>query len=192
MKEIILIGAGGHALSCIDVIEKAGQFKIAGLIGAAGEVGKNVLGYPVIGVDEDIPALTKKYGNFLITVGHMGNGATRQKLFDDVKKAGGALPVITSPLAYVSKHAQVGEGVIIMHHALVNAGAVIGPNCIINTKALVEHGANVGANCHIATAAVINGDVSVGGGSFIGSGAITKQGSVIAPESFIKAGSVFK
>ena len=32
MKEILLIGAGGHCLSCIDVIESEKKFKIVGLI----------------------------------------------------------------------------------------------------------------------------------------------------------------
>ena len=32
-SEIILIGAGGHALSCIDVIETHGLYRIAGLVG---------------------------------------------------------------------------------------------------------------------------------------------------------------
>ena len=32
MDKILLIGAGGHARSCIDVIETVGQFRIAGLI----------------------------------------------------------------------------------------------------------------------------------------------------------------
>ena len=32
MKKIILIGAGGHCVSCIDVIEMQRKFKIVGLI----------------------------------------------------------------------------------------------------------------------------------------------------------------
>ena len=32
MKKIILIGGGGHALSCIDVIEHEKKFKIIGII----------------------------------------------------------------------------------------------------------------------------------------------------------------
>ena len=31
-KNIILIGAGGHATSCIDVIESTNKYKIVGLI----------------------------------------------------------------------------------------------------------------------------------------------------------------
>ena len=32
MKKIILIGGGGHALSCIDVIEQENKFKIVGIV----------------------------------------------------------------------------------------------------------------------------------------------------------------
>ena len=32
MNDIILIGAGGHARACIEVIESGGQYKIAGLV----------------------------------------------------------------------------------------------------------------------------------------------------------------
>ena len=32
MKKIILIGGGGHALSCIDVIESEKKFKIVGIV----------------------------------------------------------------------------------------------------------------------------------------------------------------
>ncbi len=32
MDKIILVGAGGHARSCIDVIELTGFYKIAGLV----------------------------------------------------------------------------------------------------------------------------------------------------------------
>ena len=32
MRKIILIGGGGHALSCIDVIEHEKKFKIVGIV----------------------------------------------------------------------------------------------------------------------------------------------------------------
>ena len=32
MKDIILIGAGGHCESCIEIIEKEKKFKILGLV----------------------------------------------------------------------------------------------------------------------------------------------------------------
>ena len=58
-KKIILIGSGGHAKSCIDVIEKEGNFIIAGLIGNFSELNKKILNYKVIGTDEDLKKLRK-------------------------------------------------------------------------------------------------------------------------------------
>ena len=40
MKKIIIIGAGGHAKSCIDVIEKSKKYKIIGLFASKKELGK--------------------------------------------------------------------------------------------------------------------------------------------------------
>ena len=49
MKKIILIGAGGHCVSCIDVIEMQRKFKIVGLID---NKKKNfLLNYKIIGND---------------------------------------------------------------------------------------------------------------------------------------------
>lgn len=191
-KEIVLIGAGGHCKSCIDVIEAGGMFEIKALVDTPAQKGKQILNYTINYTDADLPELAQKYKNFLITIGHMGNAQIRKNIFNTVKTLGGQLPVIISPLAYVSPHAKIEEGTIILHHALVNAGATVGKNCIINTKVLIEHDAKIGGNCHIATAAVINGSVNVGYDSFVGSNALTKQGAVIAPGSFVKAGSVAK
>ena len=52
---LILIGAGGHARSCIDVVEQQGQFQIAGLISMPDEVHTQHLGYALIGSDSDLP-----------------------------------------------------------------------------------------------------------------------------------------
>ena len=65
MDEIILIGAGGHAVACIDVIELSGKYKIAGLVEKDGAVYQNDLGYPILGLDNDLPSLRNKYDNLL-------------------------------------------------------------------------------------------------------------------------------
>lgn len=190
MKKLLLIGAGGHCKSCIDVIEIQGLYEIAGIIDKPGSESENVLDYPVIGSDNDLPALKQSFDYALITVGHLKNVAPRVKLYESLKILGFQLPIIISPLSHVSKYARVGSGTIIMHNAIVNVGSVIGDNCIINTKALVEHDAQVGNHCHISTNAVVNGGVNVGERSFIGSSATTKQYINIPSDSFIKAGSL--
>lgn len=175
-EKILLVGAGGHARSCIDVIEQDGRFVVAGLVGLPHEVGTQVLGYPVLGADADLPNLLRDNGsNGLITIGQIKTAEPRRHLFQLIEKNGFVMPTIISPRAYVSPHATIGAGTIVMHDAIVNAGAVVGRNCIINTRALVEHDAMIADHCHIATAAVINGAAQIGTGTFIGSGSIVRE-----------------
>lgn len=193
MKEkIILIGGGGHCKSCIDVIEQEDRFTIAGIVDMPEKKQHNVLDYPVIGADADLAELIKSFPNVLITLGQIKSPARRMELFNDLIQMGARFPMIQSPLAYVSPHAQVAEGTIVMHHALINAGASVGRNCIINTKALVEHDAVIEDHCHISTGAVVNGGVKIGSGSFFGSGAVSEEYTSIPSNSFIKANSLYR
>jgi len=192
MKEILLIGGGGHCKSVIDIIEEEGIFHIVGIIDQPKLLGKETLKYKIIGNDADLASLAKKYKYALITVGQVSSPKLRIKLFNLVKKAGFSLPSIVSPRAYVSSYASVGEGTVIMHDAVVNASASVEENCIINTKAIIEHDVVIRKHCHISTAAIINGEVSIGEGTFVGSNSTTKEGIIIKENSFIKAGSVAK
>jgi sugar O-acyltransferase (sialic acid O-acetyltransferase NeuD family) len=185
MKEIILIGGGGHCKSCIDVIEQAGEFEIAGIVDTPERKGEKVLKYEIIAADEDLPVLVKTYQFFLITVGQIKTSATRRTLFEMVTEQGGNFPVIVSPNAYVSSYATIYAGTIVMHHAIVNAGAVVGSNCIVNTRALVEHDARVGKHCHLATGSIVNGRVVVEDGVFLGSGSVVREGIHIGAKSII-------
>jgi sugar O-acyltransferase (sialic acid O-acetyltransferase NeuD family) len=186
MEPIILIGGGGHCLSCIDVLRLANIFEIVGILDISDKAGSSLLGIKVIGDDNDIPHLAGKYRNFLISIGQIKNPDKRIRLFETVKKYGGNLPVVISPKAYISPSAIINEGTIIMHNALVNAKAVIGKGCIINTGALVEHEASIGNFCHISTHAIVNGQVNIGNNSFIGSNSVISN-NVSLPEQIIVA-----
>lgn len=200
MKEkLVLLGGGGHCKACIDVIQEEGRFDIAGIVegvhastGAAGTPGEtgSVMGYPVIGTDEDLPRMIHEYRNFLITVGQISNPGVRIRLFDQIRSLGGHLPVIISPNAYVSRTALVGPGTIVMHHAVVNAEARIGSNCIINTGALIEHESVTGDHCHISTYAILNGQCQVGSRTFIGSRTVLANNVSVADDTLVSAGSV--
>ena len=190
MKEkIILIGGGGHCKSCIDVIEQQGKYQIAGIVDVSEKLHQKVLGYEIIATDDDLPQLAHEYENFLITLGQIKSPEKRIRIFQTLKESGAKLPVIISPLAYVSKHAEIGDGTIIMHQALINAGAKIGKNCIVNTKVLIEHDAIIGDHCHIATGAIINGGVRVGSGTFFGSNAVCKEYIEIGENAVIGCGT---
>lgn len=188
MKDILLIGGGGHCKSVIDVIELEGKYTIAGIIDKKELIGQEVLGYKVIGCDDDLDKLLDTYKYAVITVGQIKSNNLKVKLFNKAKNLGYILPIIKSPLAYVSSHSTIGEGTVIMHQALLNASTSIGKNCIINTKALIEHDATIEDHCHISTSAVINGGVLVKKDTFVGSNATTKE--YVEVDGFIKAGEL--
>ena len=185
---LILIGAGSHAHSCIDVIEHLGTFNIVGLIGTNEESQSKCMGYPVIGTDSDLPELVAQYKYAIITVGQIKSPHVRHRLYEQALSLGFKLPSIISPTAHVSRYAVVEDASIVMHGAIINAGAKVGKNCIINTNALIEHDAIVEDHCHISTGAIVNGDANVGSGSFVGSGSIIKEGITLGSNCVVGMG----
>jgi sugar O-acyltransferase (sialic acid O-acetyltransferase NeuD family) len=173
---LILVGAGGHAHACIEVIEQHGEFLIAGLVGTPEELHTRHLGYAVVATDRDMQELAKVHQFALIVVGQIKSVANRMRLYREAAACGFRLPAIVAPTAHVSRHAMLGAGSIVMHGAIVNAGAIVGENCIVNSRALVEHDARVEDHCHISTGAILNGNAHLGAGSFVGSGSIIKEG----------------
>lgn len=185
MKKIILIGAGGHCNSCIDVIELEKKYKIIGLVDDKKKI-KNSK-YKILGNDKNLKFLLTKSKFAHISIGQIDNVKKREEIFLNLKKIGFKIPSIISPLAYVSPKAKIGEGTIVMHGAIINRGAVIGKNCIVNTKALIEHDTLVGDNCHVSTRSTLNGGVILGNNSFIGSHAILKQNIEVGKNCFVNA-----
>ncbi len=190
MKPLVLIGGGGHCKSVIDVAESAG-YTILGVLDQPERVGQEILGYKFIGTDDDIPIYANN-AEFVITVGQIKNNTIRHHIAELVEKSKGKFATIIANDAYLSKHAEVGEGTVIHHKAIVNAGAKIGKNCIINTMVNIEHDAQIGDFCHISTGTMVNGETKVGHDTFVGSGSTLYNCIEIAEYSIIPAGSVVR
>lgn len=186
---MLLIGAGGHARACADVIRAQGLYEIAGLVGTGEELGQSRFGFPVIATDKDLPSLVAEYRYALIAVGQIRSSNLRMSLYQQLREQRFELPVVVSPIAYVSPDARLGPGTIVMHGAIVNAGACVGANCIVNSKALIEHDALVADHCHLSTGAIINGNVRIGEGCFIGSGSVIREGVSIGRSCVIGMGT---
>ena len=187
MKPLLLIGGGGHCQSVIEVAESCGR-TIHGILDVPSEVGKEVLGYPVIGTDAEMAHYVDTC-EFVVTVGFIKDPALRIRLYNQVLENGGKLAILIAPTAYVSRHAQIGKGTVVMHHAFVNAGAEVGENVILNTFCNVEHGVRIGHQCHISTGVMVNGDCNVGNNCFIGSQSVLANGVSICDDVLVGAGS---
>jgi len=190
MKDIIIIGAGGHSRSAIDILKGLNEYEILGIVDNDLEVGSLVGGHTVIGSDSDLKKLQLLSSNALIAVGQIKDPFVRSHLYQQLKDFGFNLPTVVSHTATISENAIIGDGTIIMNGAIINSGAKIGANCIINTGCIVEHDVDIGVNCHISTRSVLNGGVKVGDSSFIGSGSIVRNDISIGKRCIIGMGSL--
>lgn len=189
MKKIVLIGAGGHANSCIDVINGTKKYKIIFLLEK--KISKNLIKYNRLTYNnENLQKIKKKVNYAFVCFGQIKNKFSRQKVFENLSKKGFKFPIIISNSSYVSKNSKILDGSIIMQKSVINSNAKIGYNNIINTGSIIEHDVSIGNHNHIAPGVIINGGVTIGNNCFIGSGSIIKQGLTIKNNSFIQAGKV--
>ncbi len=189
-KKLILVGGGGHCKSVIDVAESAG-YTILGILDKSDKVGESVLGYKIIGTDDDMAFFADR-AVFVVTVGQIKSSYLRIKLHQMLTDAGCHLATIVAPTAHVSPYAFIGEGTVVMHQAVVNANAHIGKGCIINTFANIEHDAVIGDYCHISTGSMVNGECRVGERCFIGSQSVLANCITIGDDIVLAAGSIVR
>ena len=190
MKKIIIIGAGGHAKSCIDIIELTKKYEIIGLIDKTLSKGYEISGYCIIGDDSALTILGNDVKYAFIAIGQIKSPNIRIRLYNFLTKHGFKLPRIISPNSYLSKHSIIKNGSILMHNTIINSHSSIGNNCIINNNALIEHDVIVEDHCHISTGAIINGGAYVGEKTFIGSGAVINQNIRIGDSCIIASGAI--
>ncbi len=193
LKNICILGSGGHAVSCIDLIESTKKYSIFGIITKTKIYNNKFLDkYKIIGSDNDFLNIIKQCKSIVIGIGSYKNLILRDKLFKKLKKIGFELPIICSPKSYVSNNVLIGEGTQIFHGVTINKNSVVGKNCIINSHSLIEHDTYIDDNVQVSTGVIINGGCKIEKNSFIGSGSIFRENSKIKKNSFIKMGSIIK
>ena len=188
MRKLIIIGAGGHTKSLIDLILCTEKWHIEGLVGKYEELGKKIFGFEVKWTDKELTKISHDYKYVVLGFASLGIQKKRVLFINKLRKIGFKIPSIISPHAYISKYSKIGEGTTIGHFSLVNANSYIGKFCIINSQSLIEHDVRVDDFCHISTSVTINGGVHLGQETFIGSKSMLREGLSIPKGTIISAG----
>lgn len=187
-SKILIVGAGGHAASCIEIIEAEKKYQILGLIGTKDEVGKIHLGYKVIGSDNNLQELMKITDKLVLGLGQIKSPKLRIEVSDKFITNGFKFMRVVSPDAYISKHATIGDGTVVMHGVTINAGVEIGNYSIINSGSIIEHHSKVGNFSHVSTGVILNGNSCIGNNTFVGSGTILMEGIKIGNNCIVGMG----
>ena len=190
LNQIALVGGGGHASSCVELISQSESFELLGYVAPEKSALMEDIDVEFLGSDQVLQRLVADNTCLHVAVGQIKSSDKRCVLYSAIRSMGGDLPNLVAANAVVAKTASLGCGNFVGLSAMINAKAQVGDNCIINTSAILEHGALVGDHCHIAPGAIVLGDAVVESHSFIGSGAIIREGMRIARGSVVTAGAL--
>jgi UDP-perosamine 4-acetyltransferase len=186
VREIVVIGGGGHAKVVISILKKMADCHILGYTDLKDK--GPILEIPYLGEDSNLVDLRGK--GVVLGVGQVGLGHQREGLWNRIKLDIASFPIILSPCAVMNEGVQVGEGAVIMDGTVVNSGARIGRGAIINTGSIIEHDTNIGDWVHVASGATLSGGVNVGGYCMVGAGAVVIEGLSICSDCIVGAGAV--
>lgn len=193
MEKIVIIGAGGHAKTIVDTLERLGCYDIVGFVDKNVSEKPMYKGYKVIGTDDDLQLLYESgIKNAFIAIGFLGDSTLRQKIYDKLLKIGFNIPSVIDPTAIVACDAIIGEGTYVGRGSVVNVSTCVGQNCIINSAAVIEHDCIIGDFTHVAVGAVVCGQVSVGENTLIGANATVIQCKNIGSNCVVGAGTVVR
>ena len=183
-QEVILIGAGGHALS---LAEFAGD----NIIGYLSKEKNDLMPGKWLGTDDEMNRWIQEGKPFHVAYVYSGlpRMNVRKKIIERYEKEGAKFESLISPSAIVTPRSVIEEGSALMTGCIVNR-AHIGRNVIVNSGAIVEHDCRIGDNSFIGPGAVIGGFTTVGENCFIGLGARIGNGLKIGPDITVAMGAV--
>src|SRR5689334_21905141 len=171
-SDLLIVGCSGHARVVIDIVERQGKNRIVGLIDSFKGSGTQVLGYKVIGTEDDIPELVRR-GVARSGIVGIGDNWARARVVGRIRELQPDFRFLTAihPYACIARDVQIGMGTVVMAGAVVNTGSRIGSFCILNTGCSVDHDCAIGEYSSMAPGAVTGGGVVVGCFSAISIGA---------------------
>lgn len=183
-KKLLLVGAGGFGRV---VLEHASTLYDCAFVDDGDA--KTVDGIPVIGTTADIEKMFPEYKLLLVTI---GNNKLREDIYTRAAAIGYSFPNIIHPSAYVSPHAHVGSGCVILNNAVVQNNARCGDGCILNPGVELHHDSSIGHHCLIYTNSVVRSLTNVGDRVWIGSTATVSTSAIVPDDTIIPAGATYK
>ncbi len=188
MKNIYIIGAGGHAKVVADIVLKRKEL-LNDNINLVGFLDDNsietIFNFPIIGKVDKINELKKHSNNYFVVA--IGNNKVREKITATYDCQ---YITLIHPSSIIGNEVIIGTGTVVMPGAIINSYSIIGKHSIINTGSIIEHDSAIEDFVHISPKVSLAGNVRIGRSTWIGIGSVVIQGIKVGEETIIGAGSV--
>ena len=183
-KRLLILGAGGHGRVCAEIAEQLGQWQAIAFLDDANA--PDTLGYPRLGRLDDVFRLLAD-SQVVVAIGH---NPTRMTWLERLTSAGADLPTLIHPRAWVSRHAKLGAGTVVLAGAIINTGAEVGRGCLINLNVCIDHDSRIGDGAHLAAGVIIRSAATVGSGAMLAAGVIVRPAKTVLDNEIIAEGNV--
>lgn len=188
-KNVVIIGAGGHAKVIADIIDKSKDIVIGFLDDnkTKGDIIVKEEQYKVIGRIDDCRKIQLESPEIEFVIA-IGNNKVRKQIAERYEN----LKFYTAihPSSQIALDVEIGEGTVVMANTSINTSVKIGKHCIINTGTIIEHDNILKDYVHISPNATLCGTVKVGALTHIGAGATIKNNTNICSNCVVGCGAV--
>jgi len=192
MKEIIIIGAGGHAAEIDEYIQAIKKTLTSEELKVYGFVDDNPSSYesyqfsaPFFGTITDHVVDPNKF--YVIGIANLDY---RRDIVRRFLRAGATFLTLIHPSAHVSPSAKIGKGVVIAPFVNIGPNVQIGDFTLINARASMGHDTIVGKYNFITPNVSFSGFTIVGEENLFGINSATIPGIVVGDRNKIAAGMV--
>ncbi len=184
MKDLVIIGAGGHGRVIADIAQKLGIYETISFLDDGNA--KEIMGLPIVGKTSDV----EKYVNTADIFVAIGNSKVRGDFIERLLAMGANIPTLIHPSAAIGACVEIDVGTAIMAGAVINPCSRLGKGVILNTCSSIDHDCTIGDYAHISVGAHLAGTVIIGAHTWVGIGAVVKNGIDICGNCTIGAGAV--
>lgn len=183
-RKVVVVGAGGHAVSLTETIIAAG-FEIVAFT-SSHSTRDELFGIPVYA---KAPTSTLVSDAALAIA--VGDNSTRARLWEDLTREFHVdrFPTFVHPSASVSRYADLGPGTAVLQGAIVGSSARLKIGCIVNSGSIIEHECTLGDFASMGPGSAIGGRACLGDRVALGMGAVVKHGLDVGRDTVIGAGS---
>lgn len=192
MKRFVIIGAGGQAREVLEILEACIEggtpYEVLGYVvdPQFAPAGTIINGKPVLG------GLKWFRGQPPDTYAVCAVGApdVRRRLTVRAAQEGACFGTIVHPKALVTRHATLGNGVVVLAGSILTVQVRVGDHVHVNLDCTIAHDAVLGDYATLAPGVHLSGNVSLGEGAYVGTGATVIEKTTIGAWSVIGAGAV--
>jgi sugar O-acyltransferase (sialic acid O-acetyltransferase NeuD family) len=192
MKDVIIIGAGGHGAEIDDYIKSYHR--------TTGQKGYNLVGF----LDDD-PSNYARYKFSAPLIGGIrahkvidgcyyvigiANLKYRKLLVEKFKNEGARFTSLIHGTAFISGSAIIGEGSVIGPNANIGPNVTVGSFTLINARCSIGHDSVIGDYNAISHNVCFSGFTKIGNGNLLGINSATIPGIIVGDRNIVAAGMI--